>query len=127
MALEPAWLTRERITREMPVLQEQLAEVQALRDEVRLLRQRGFGIQSIDSLRAAAERSLEQEGMNATVRPQGERAIVVSAPSVPASAWLRWLEQFPREARVRIAYARVARAGLPAVVEAEAAFEIPAP
>jgi general secretion pathway protein M len=126
VAIEPAWLTRARITREMPDLQRQLVQVQALREEVRQLRQQGFGGQSLEALRAAAQSSVERAGLSATVRTQGERAIVVSARSVPAATWFAWMEQFGREARVRVAFARVTRAGLPGEVEAETGFEIPA-
>jgi general secretion pathway protein M len=126
LAIEPAWLTRARIARELPPLQAQLAEIEALREEARLLRQQGFGTDSSGTLRAGAERSLARTGISATVVAEGERAITVTASKVPAPTWFGWMEEFGREARVRVARARVARAGSPGVVEAEAGFEVPA-
>ena len=126
VAIEPAWRVRARLSADMPQLQEQLARLEALREEVRLLRQKGYGTQSIEALKAAAEQSLVRDGVGATVRLEGNRIIVVSATSVPAGGWFTWIEQFGREARVRIVRARVARAESPGMVMAEAAFEIPA-
>ena len=126
-AIEPAWLTRARIARELPPLQEQLSEIEALREEARLLRQQGFGTDASGTLRAGAERSLARTGISATVVvAEGERAITVTASNVPAQTWFGWMEEFGREARVRVARVRVARGGSPGVVEAEAGFEVPA-
>ena len=126
VAVEPAWMTRARVAREMPQLQEQLAQVEALREEARLLKQQGFGAQSVDALAVAAQQSLERVGMQALVRTEGKGTLVVSAKSVPAAPWFAWMEQFSREARVRLVHARVASVDSPGMVEAEASFEIPA-
>jgi general secretion pathway protein M len=126
VAVEPAWMTRARVAREMPQLQEQLAQVEALREEVRLLKAQGFGAQSVDALGVAAQQSLERVGMQAIVRTEGKRALVVSAKSVPAAPWFAWMEQFGREARVRLVHVRVASIDSPGMVEAEASFEVPA-
>jgi type II secretory pathway component PulM len=126
VALEPAWFMRARVLRLMPQLQEELAHVQSLREEVRLLRQQGFGTQSLDALRNAAQSSLERASIVAAIRTEGERTMVLSASSVAATRWFAWMEQFTREARVRVVYARVARTGSDSTLQAEAAFEIPA-
>lgn len=125
-AIEPAWLVRERISRELPELQTQLAQMHALREEVRHLREQGVGLGSVESLRAAAEQSLSREGVSASVRVEDGRTLVVSATTVATAMWLAWMEQFVRDARVRVAYARVARSGSPGMVEAEIRFEVPA-
>lgn len=125
IAVEPAWLARQRILREIPELQTQLAQMHALRDEVRLLREQGVGIGNPETLRAAAEQSLVREGLTASVRVEAGTTIVVSAPAVAAAPWLAWMEQFVRDARVQIAYARLTRSGSPGVVEAEARFKLP--
>jgi type II secretory pathway component PulM len=125
LAVEPAWIVRGRVTRGMPELQEQLAQVEALRQEVLLLKQQGVGTQNVDSLRIAVQSSLERAALAAGVRIEGDRRLVVTGSSVAAVAWFAWIEQFSREARVRIAYARVSRAGSEGLVRAEVAFEVP--
>lgn len=124
-AIEPAWRARARLARELPQLQEQLAELEALRGEARLLRQQGFGTDTGGSLRASLERSLVRAGLAGKLRSDSERSVAVSVASVPAQAWFAWMEEFARESRVRIVHARVMRSGAPGMVEAEAGFELP--
>ena len=124
-AIEPAWRARTRIGRELPKLQEQLAEVEALRGEARLLRNQGFGAVGGTALRPDAEKSLARAGLVATVRADSERAVTVSAADVSAAAWFAWMEEFRRETRTRIARAKIERGGVPGTVTAEAGFEVP--
>ena len=125
LAVEPAWLMRTRTLQSLPQLQEQLSQLEALREEVRLLRQQGFGTQNAEALRNAAQSSLERAGLTAALQIEGKR-LVLRASSVAASAWFGWLEGFSREARVRVVQARVTRArpegGL---VDAEVSLEAP--
>ena len=127
MGIEPAWRTRARLGREIPQLQEQLVELEALRDEARVLRQKGIGSAAPgDSLQASLERSLARAGVAAKVRTDGERGVAVNATSVPAQSWFAWLEEFCRESRVRLVRARVTRAAAAGTVDAEAGLELPA-
>jgi general secretion pathway protein M len=126
-ALEPAWLTRTRVMRELPALQQQLAQIEALREEVRILRGRGFGTQTINALRSDAQRTLEGEGVDGNAVIQDEKTIVVTAKAVPATSWFAWVDRFSREARVRVVFARVKRSEAPGVVDANAIFTIPSP
>jgi general secretion pathway protein M len=125
LAVEPAWLMRTRALQSLPRLQEQLSELEALREEVRLLRQQGFGTQSAEALRNAAQSSLERTGLTAAIQLEGRR-LVLRASAVAAAAWFNWMERFSREARVRVVQARVTRArpegGL---VDAEVSLEVP--
>jgi general secretion pathway protein M len=125
LLVEPAWTTRARLATGLPQLQEQLAELEALREEARVLRQQGLGRDTAGSVRTDAERSLARAGLVATLRSDGERSVTVSAPSVQAQAWFAWMEAFAREARLRISHASVARAAAPGMVQAEVAFEVP--
>lgn len=125
VAIEPAWVVRARLARELPRLQEQLAELEGLREEARLLRQQGFGADTGGPLQASAQRSLARAGLAAELRAEGEHSFLVRAASVQAPAWFAWLEEFARETRVRIVRARLARTGPPGVVEAEVYFELP--
>jgi general secretion pathway protein M len=127
IGIEPAWRARARLGREIPQLQEQLAELEALRDEARLLRQKGIGsAASGGSLQASVERSLARAGVAAKLRADGERSVAVNVTSVPAQTWFAWLEEFCRESRVRVVQARVTRAAAAGTVDAEAGLELPA-
>jgi general secretion pathway protein M len=130
LAIEPAWRARVRIAGELPKLQEQLAEIEALREEARLLRSQGIGVDRGTGLRAGAEKSLARAGIAATVqsdpgRADSRQAITVTASGVPAGAWIAWMEEFGRESRARIVRAKVERGGAPGAVAAEAGFEVP--
>jgi general secretion pathway protein M len=123
--IEPAWRTRARVTQELPRLQEQLAELEALREEARLLRQQGLGRDSAGSVRADAERSLARAGLLATLSGDNARSVTVRAASVQAQAWFAWTESFAREARLQVVSASVTRASAPGMVQVEAVFEVP--
>jgi general secretion pathway protein M len=125
LLVEPAWTTRARLATELPRLQEQLAELEALREEARVLRQQGLGRDTAGSVRADAERSLAGAGLVAALRSDGERGMTVSAANVQAQAWFAWVEAFAREARLRIVRASVMRTTTPGMVQAEVAFEVP--
>ncbi len=126
VAIEPAWKMRARLVEQLPQLREQAARLEAMREEMRLLKERGSGAETGESLRAAAERSSARVGLPVKVRPDNERMVTVTADSVGAHAWFTWLEGFARESRVRIVHARASRARTAGSVDAEAAFELPA-
>jgi general secretion pathway protein M len=124
-AIEPAWRARVRIAGELPKLREQLGELEALREEARLLRSQGFGVDRGTGLRASAEKSLARAAIAAAVRADSERAITVTASGVPAAAWIAWMEEFGRESRARTVRAKIERTSVPGSVAAEAGFEVP--
>ncbi len=126
LTFEPAWVARNRVSRELPSLHSQLAELKALREETQILREHGRGSGGIEALKVAAEQSLARQGMKGSVRAEGQQTIVVSVDGVPAGVWFTWLEGFAREARVRITQARVIRTAAPGSVSAEVALRVPA-
>lgn len=126
VGIEPAWQTRARLLRELPRLQSELADLEALREQARGLKQQGYGAEERGSLQAAAQRSLGRDGIAGEVRAEGERGIAVRAAGVPAQAWFAWVEGFARESRVRVLQMHVARGALAGMVDAEASLEAPA-
>jgi general secretion pathway protein M len=123
--IEPAWTARARLLEELPRLQAQRAELEALREEARVLAQQGLAHESADSIRGEAQRSLARAGLPANLRGEGERGLIVVAASVQAQAWLEWMEAFSREARVRVVAADIARAAAPGMVQVEVTFAVP--
>ena len=125
LAIAPAWTARTRLRQELPRLQEQAAQVEALSAEAQSLKQGGIGFDDPQSLRSGAEQSLARAGLSGGVSVEGARALAVNVRSVPAGAWLAWLETFARESRLRVVRARIARTAAPGMVDAEARFEMP--
>jgi len=109
LAIEPAWKTRKRLEVELPRLQGELVQIEALHDEIRQLKDRAGGVQTSESLHAAAVQSIKRANIVGEVAKQGDNAISITARNVSATKWFRWLETFVREARVQVVAARVER------------------
>ncbi len=110
LCIEPAWKTRARLAVDLPRLQGELVRIEALRDEIRVLEDRGSGVQTRASLRAAVEQSTKRANLTGEVVNQGASVISVKTRNVAAAKWFKWLERFVREARVQVVAARVERA-----------------
>lgn len=121
LGIEPAWSTRTRLDGDLPRLQSELVQLEALRAEIRVLEERGGGVQSRESLRAAVEQSIGRANLAGEVVDQGSTAVSVSTLNVPAGKWFKWLESFVREARVQVVSASVER-GSPGRVDASVSF-----
>ena len=118
IAVEPAWRTRSRLARELPKLQEDLARMEALREEARALGNQGAG--------RDAGVGEQRAGIAGTVREDGDRGITVKSSGLQAQAWFAWLDQFSRESRTQVMRARVVRAAGVGLVDAEVLLEVPA-
>lgn len=121
LGVEPAWKTRTRLVTDLPRLQAELVQIEALRAEIRVLEERGGGVQTRDSLHAAVGQSISRANIVAEVVDQDENAVSVKALNVSAAKWFKWLESFVREARVQVVSARVERAS-PGRVDASVSF-----
>ena len=118
-AVEPAWRERARLRRDLPQLQEQAAQVDALRAEALALGAGGGATGVAD--RAAAEQSLARAGFSGTVRGDGAR-LEVSVRGAAAQAWFAWLDSYVRESRLRVVRVRVNRTAGSGMVDADAAL-----
>ncbi len=124
-AVEPASKARARSVAELPHLREQTGELQALLQEIKLLRGRGTASDTPEAGRDALAQSLAQANFaSARVAVLDERRITVSAKAVPVTQWLAWAEQAARESRLRITAAQLAAAATRGMVDSELTFEI---
>ncbi|UCH49320.1 MAG: type II secretion system protein M [Betaproteobacteria bacterium] len=122
LAVEPAWKTRARLAAELPRLQAELVQIEALSAEAKRLDARiGVG-QTAEALRDAAEQSIRRANLAANVGSDGENTVTVKATGVSASAWLRWLESFTRETRSAVAAASMQRNGPAGLIDASVSF-----
>ena len=122
IGIEPAWQARIRLTGELPRLQDELMQLEALRAEVRILEDRGSGVQTRTALRAALEKSMRRANLVGEVVDQGANSLLVSSHDVAAANWFSWLESFAREARIRVVTTRIERAS-PGRINAIVSFE----
>ena len=121
VGIEPAWDMRIRLARDLPRLQDEVVQLEALRAEVRGLEQRSGGVQTRASLRAAAEQSLRRANLVGEVVDHGANAVTVNTRNIAAAKWFDWLESFAREARIRVVTTRIERAS-PGRVDARVTF-----
>jgi len=127
VALEPAWKARARLEAELPRLRGQVAEVESLAREAKLLKSRGVAAESAGAAKGALEQSLARANFGAVrVAVIDERRLQVSAKAVPVTQWLAWAEEAARESRLRIAAAQIVRTAARGVVDAEATLEVAA-
>ena len=127
LLLEPAWLGRQRLQRELPVLRSQLARVDQLADEARMLGNVPVGADTPQALRARLEQSIDAAGLRPTlVQLSGSGSLFdVRFRAVPYGVWLTWLDLTARETRLRVIDVAVTREALPGLVTARVAFEAP--
>lgn len=125
VAVEPAWKARARSGAELPRLREQAAELQALLQEVKLLRGRGTASYTPEAAKEALAQSLAQANFaSARVATLDERRVAVTAKAVPVAPWLVWVEQAARESRLRVAAAQITATATRGMVDFEMTFEI---
>lgn len=122
VGIEPAWDMRIRLARDLPRLQDEVVQLEALRAEVRGLEQRSGGVQTRASLRAAAEQSLRRANLVGEVVDHEANAVTVNTRNIAAAKWFNWLESFAREARIRVVTTRIERAS-PGRVDARVTFQ----
>ncbi len=127
VAMEPAWKARERLEAELPRLRGQVAEIESLAREAKLLKNRGVAAESAGAAKGALEQSFARANLGAVrVAVIDERRLQVSAKTVPVTQWLAWAEEAARESRLRIATAQIVRTAARGTVDAEATLELAA-
>lgn len=125
VAVEPAWKARARLESDLPRLREQVAEIESLAREAKLLKSRGVAAESAGAAKSALEQSLARANLGAVrIAVIDERRLSASAKAVPVTQWLTWAEEAARESRLRIATAQIARTAARGIVDAEATLEL---
>ena len=127
LLIEPAWLGRQRLERELPALRAQLARIDALADEATRLAAAPVVAATSQEVRARLERSIEAAGLDgALVRLQQSGSLFdIRFEAVAHGDWLEWLEQAVRDVRLRVVDAAVTRTATPGQVNARVSVEMP--
>lgn len=126
--IEPAWLARQRLARELPALRAQLARVDSLADEASRLAGVPVSANTPQALRARLEASIEAAGLGSALAGLQHSGSLfdVRFEAVAFGEWLAWLEQTARDARLRVVDVAVTRASAPGLVNARVSLEMPA-
>lgn len=117
VAYEPAATGRKRLLAEQASWQSDLARMEALSAQVRQLGAVAAAEPaSLESLRERLETSLDAAGFRAQVQTLRVSAdqIELRMKSVPAQAWMVWLDTTLRETRLRVGRLSLDRDGPPA-------------
>ena len=127
LAIEPAWLARQRLERELPALRSQLARVDQLADEARQLGAAPAGAETPQAIRARLEQSIDGAGLRpALAQLQVTGSLFdVRFRGVSHAAWLAWIDLAVRDARLRIVDVSVTREASPGLVTARVSLELP--
>jgi general secretion pathway protein M len=127
--LEPAWLGRERLQRELPLLRSQLARVEQLATEARQLGAVQTAGETPQAVRARLEQSIDAAGLRPTLAQlQATGSLFdVRFRGVPFEAWLEWLDVASRDTRLRVVDLAVTREASPGLVTARVSLEMPRP
>ncbi len=128
VALEPAWVGRQRLEAELPKLRAQVAQMEGLASEARRLS--GQASQATDSpqqLKGQIEQSAAAAGLKGAltqVAVSGE-LIDVRFKGVSFAAWLAWFDTALRETRLRAVDLAVERETAPGTVSVRLTLEAP--
>ena len=122
--IEPAWTTRARLAVEIPRLQSELVQLEALRTEAQRLAGKERVGQTLDALLTAVEESVLRSNLSATASVDDGTTVSVVANDVPAAAWFAWLETFSRESRTPIAVAMARRTDEAGRIDAFVSFRL---
>ena len=79
LAIEPAWTTKSRLAKDLPRLQAELVQVEALRTEAQRLAGREGAGETFDSLLTAVEQSVLRANLPANVQAEESRVAVTAA------------------------------------------------
>ncbi len=124
LAIEPAWSTKARLADELPRLQAEMVQIEALRAEAQRLAGRDGAVESFDSLLTAVEQSVLRANLVASVRAEDSNTVTITADSVSAGAWFSWLEALSRESRVPVTVASAERIDNPGRIRASVSFRL---
>ena len=127
IAFEPAWVGRQKLSRELPELRAQLAKMDALSIEARRIAGATGSTESPATLRQSVEASIASAGLKPFMTQgnfQGD-LIEVKFNAAPFSLLASWLASTVRETRVRVVDANVQREATAGLVTAKIAFELP--
>ena len=128
--IEPAWQGREALARELPALREQLAQMNALREELRQLAQEPAASAAAGGLRARVpqlEASLKAAGLDPALRKlelQGE-LLELRFGAAPHERWFTWLAGLLGEMRLRVVDLSVTRDAGPGLISARVVLAAP--
>ena len=123
---EPASIERARLTRNLPVLRANLAEMETLAQEARGLSANRAPTLRGDALTQALQDSLAQHGLKATrLMATGDNATQVQLDKAPFGSVAGWLQDVRLQQRLKVTDAHISYVGATALVNVTATLHGP--
>ena len=123
---EPAAVEGARLTRNLPVLRADLAEMETLAQEARGLSANRAPSLRGDALTQALQDSLVQHGLKATrLMTTGDNAVQIQLDKVPFGSVAGWLQDVWLQQRLKVTDTRISYVGATALVNMTATLQGP--
>ena len=125
VAFEPAWKGRQKLDRELPLLRQEVAQVDALAAEIKRTSAASLTSANLRGLRDEVERSLERAKLKATSIIGNDESLEVRLAAVPFQEVLAWQQVVQKDLRLKTARLAVARDTKAGLVTAQITLEPP--
>ncbi len=125
LAFEPAWVGRKKLEKSLPLLRQEVAQVDALAAEIKRTGAQVLTSAPLRGLRDEMQRSLERAGLKAAALTGNDDAVDVKLSGVSFQEVLAWQQSVQKDLRVKTVRFSVARDTKAGAVSVQASFEPP--
>jgi general secretion pathway protein M len=123
---EPAFLGRKKLIEELPVLRNQLGQVESLGSEARRLTSVPTGLDNPNALKGLIEQSAAASGLKSQLTQVTQTGDLIEArfKAVGFNQWLLWLDSAVRETRMRVVDVAMTKEGSEGLASGKVVFEV---
>jgi general secretion pathway protein M len=125
LAFEPAWQGRQKISKALPALRLEVAQVDALAGEIKRTSALVLTSSAVRGLRDEVQRSLDRAGLKSAVVTGSDEAVEVKLAGVSFQEVLNWQQAVQKDLRVRTVRMSIARDTKAGAVSVQASIEPP--
>jgi general secretion pathway protein M len=126
LLFEPAFLGRKKLLEELPVLRNQLGQVESLGSEARRLTSVPTGLDNPTALKGLIEQSVAASGLKGQLTQVTQTGDLIEArfKAVGFNQWLLWLDSAVRETRMRVVDVAMTKEGAEGLASGKVVFEV---
>jgi general secretion pathway protein M len=123
---EPAFLGRKKLLEELPLLRNQLGQVESLGSEARRLTSVPTGLDNPNALKGLIEQSVAASGLKGQLTQVTQTGDLIEArfKAVGFNQWLLWLDSAVRETRMRVVDVAMTKEGAEGLASGKVVFEV---
>jgi general secretion pathway protein M len=125
LAFEPAWNGRKKLANTLPLLRQEVAQVDGLAGEIKRTSAQVLTSAPLRGLRDELQRSLERAGLKAASLTGNDDAVEVKLNGVSFQDVLAWQQSVQKDLRLKTVRFSVARDTKAGAVSVQASFETP--